>query len=281
MRAPACLVAVAFLASCGGSSGEPTFTYDAPRPATQVEYQSVGAGQTAVADGAAFHASPAPNTGPSLPGLADAMAAPLFDQTALPGATPLSRAMSEASSAAAIAVLPSGAAASAVATFWPPGCIHTTATSVTYVGCSQTASGLTLTLDGTVSRTANSVDWSLRVTMTGTVASSAGAIAIDAGSDLVGTMAFGSGTVRGRSSSATRVTASAAGIPSATAAATTTATLDLAYQASPFCITGGTVELTRVWTARPMGRASTPPYDDRGYRFTWSGCGQATVAHSR
>ena len=72
-----------------------------------------------------------------------------------------------------------------------------------------------------------------------------------------------------------------AGIPSVTAAATTTATLDLAYQASPFCITGGMVELTRFWTARPFGMPSTRPYDDRGYRFTWSGCAQATVAHSR
>jgi len=281
MRSLACLVVVALLASCGGSSGGTTFTYDAPQPATQAELQSVAAGQTAVADGAAFHASAAPNTGPSLPGLADAMSAPLFDQTALPGVTLYSRAMSEASSAAAVAALPSVAAASAVATSWPPGCITTTATSITYVGCSQTASGLTLTLDGTVSRTASSVDWSLRVTMKGTVASNAGAIALDAGSDLVGAMAFGSGTVKGRSSSATRATASGAGIPSVTAAATTTATLDLAYQASPFCITGGTVELTRVWTARPLGMPSTPPYDDRGYRFTWSGCGQAMVAHSR
>jgi hypothetical protein len=138
-----------------------------------------------------------------------------------------------------------------------------------------------VTLDGTVSRTASTVDWSLRVTMKGTVASTAGAITLDAGSDLDGTMAFGAGTVKGRSSSVTRATVSGAAIPSVTAAATTAATLDLTYQVSPFCITGGTVELTRVWTARPLGMPTTPPYDDRGYRFTWSGCGQATVAHSR
>jgi hypothetical protein len=281
MRALACLVAVAILASCGGSSGGPTFTYDAPRPATQVELQSVGAGQTAVADGAAFHASPAASTGPSLPGLADAMAAPLFDSTALPGATPLNRAMTVATSAAAVAVLPMDTVASVVAASWSPGCITTTATSVTYVGCSQASSGVTVTLDGTVSRTASTVDWSLRVTVKGTVASTAGAIALDAGSDLDGTVAFGAGTVKGRSSSATRATVSGAGIPSVSAAATTAATLDLAYQASPFCITGGTVELTRAWTTRPLGTPGTPPYDDRGYRFAWSGCGQATVAHSR
>ncbi len=281
MRSLACLVAAALLASCGGSSGGTTFTYQPPQPATLAELDSVGAGQAAVADGAAFHAGPDATTGPSLPGLADAMAAPLFDSTALPGGTPLSRAMSEATSAVAVAALPVDAVASVVATSWTPGCITTTASSVTYVGCSQASSGVTVTLDGTVSRTASTVDWSLRVTMKGTVASGSGAIAIDAGSDLDGTMAFGAGTAKGRSSSVARATASGAGIPSVTASATTTATLDLAYQASPFCVTGGTAELTRVWTARPLGMPSTPPYDDRGYRFTWSGCGQATVAHSR
>jgi hypothetical protein len=281
MRSLACLVGAALLTSCGGSTGGTTFTYQPSQPATPAELASVGAGQAAVADGAAFHAGPDATTGPSLPGLADAMAAPLFESTALPGGTPLSRALSVTTAAAAVAVLPMDTVAAGVATSWSPGCITTTATSVTYVGCAQASGGVTVTLDGTVSRTASTVDWSLRVTMKGTVASTAGAITLDAGSDLDGTMAFGAGTVKGRSSSVTRATVSGAAIPSVTAAATTAATLDLTYQVSPFCITGGTVELTRVWTARPLGMPTTPPYDDRGYRFTWSGCGQATVAHSR
>ena len=281
MRHTASLVALTLVAACGGSSGSKTFTYDASQPATQAELQSVGAGQTAVADGTAFHLSPSPSTGPSLPALADAMAAPLFDQSALPAPTPFARAMSEVASTAVFAALPSSASPAVATATWPAECITTTASSVTYAGCSQTASGLTLTLDGRVSRGTGSVDWSLRLTMKGNVSSGAGTLALDAGSDLEGTMAFGPGTAKGHSSSAVRATVSGAGIPSVTAAAKTAATVDLAYQASPFCVTGGTVELTRDWTARPIGMPSTPPYDDRGYLFTWSGCGQVTVAHSR
>jgi hypothetical protein len=281
MRNPIGLSLVAVLAACGGSSASKTFSYATPQPATSAELDAVGAGQSGIADGADFHASPTATTCEALPGLADAMAAPLFEASPMPGTATFVRALNDVATTAMLAAPPSAAMPSAVASAWPAGCITTTASSITYAGCSQSASGLTLTLDGTVSRTAGSVDWSLRLKMTGSIPSTAGDLAVDAGSSLDGSMAFGSGTATGRSSSATRATVSGAGIPSVTAAATTTATVDLAYQTSPFCITGGTIELTRVWTARPLGMPSSPPYDDRGYRFTWSGCGEVAVAHSR
>ena len=55
--------------------------------------------------------------------------------------------------------------------------------------------------------------------------------------------------------------------------------LDVTYAGSPACVTGGTLEAKRVWTARPSN-VSGLQYADVGAKVTWTGCGQATAVYS-
>ena len=50
------------------------------------------------------------------------------------------------------------------------------------------------------------------------------------------------------------------------------------YQASPFCITSGTLTVEQHWTQRPYG-ATAQSLPNQGWRFDWTGCGAFTVAH--
>ena len=61
----------------------------------------------------------------------------------------------------------------------------------------------------------------------------------------------------------------------------TAAVVDLTYQTTPSCcVTGGTVEVKRVWTQKPQG-ATGPQFADLGVKLTWSGCNAFQVAHSQ
>src|SRR5205823_13506914 len=56
---------------------------------------------------------------------------------------------------------------------------------------------------------------------------------------------------------------------------------DLTYQSTPsYCVTGGTVEVKRVWTQKPQG-ASGAAFADLALKLSWTGCDQFTVAHSQ
>ncbi|GEJ55377.1 hypothetical protein [Anaeromyxobacter diazotrophicus] len=55
--------------------------------------------------------------------------------------------------------------------------------------------------------------------------------------------------------------------------------IDVTYAGTPACVTGGTLEAKRVWTALPQG-ASGPQYADAAAKITWTGCGSALVALS-
>jgi hypothetical protein len=58
----------------------------------------------------------------------------------------------------------------------------------------------------------------------------------------------------------------------------TTLDLDLDYQADPFCISGGTLQLEQIWTRRPAGYSEVQ-LPNRGWIFEWTGCGLFTVSH--
>ncbi len=60
----------------------------------------------------------------------------------------------------------------------------------------------------------------------------------------------------------------------------TAVVIDVTLQTTPtVCVTSGTIEVKRVWTAKPNG-ASGAGFADAGVKLTWSGCNAVTVAHS-
>ena len=58
------------------------------------------------------------------------------------------------------------------------------------------------------------------------------------------------------------------------------AVVDLTYQSDPACITGGTLEVKRVWTQVPEG-ASGSEFTNAGVKLTWSSCNTFVVARSQ
>jgi len=58
------------------------------------------------------------------------------------------------------------------------------------------------------------------------------------------------------------------------------ALVDLTYRSDPACITGGTLEVKRVWTRVPEG-ASGSEFTNAGVKLTWSGCNTFLVARSQ
>ena len=52
-----------------------------------------------------------------------------------------------------------------------------------------------------------------------------------------------------------------------------------AAQITSACVTGGSVEVKRVWTARPAG-STAADFKDVAAKITWTGCNALTVAHS-
>ncbi len=261
MRKTLALTGACLLAAACGSS-ERSFTYGSPQPATPEELAAALAGQAAISDALAFQATADPATavlrGPSIAGLPDAMTEALFDGSGLP-------------------VAPAAFGAGA----WTADpCVKAEAGKITYAGCSRAVNGVEVTLDGTISKGAGAVEWSLVVGLHGTIAGGSGPVTLTGSARLGGGIAVTPTDVDGTSSAVVSVTASGSGLD-LTAVVETTATVDVAYREDPgFCITGGTVALEREWTTRPPGMPSTPPYDDRGYLFTWSGCGAVQVAHS-
>ncbi len=57
----------------------------------------------------------------------------------------------------------------------------------------------------------------------------------------------------------------------------TAALMDLTYQSSPTsCVTGGTLEVKRVWTQKPSGVSGA---DDAAVKLSWTGCNAVQIAH--
>jgi hypothetical protein len=261
MRNTHWLVGACLVAAACGSSGEKTFTYGAPQPATPEERAAADAGAAAAYDALLFAGATDPavagERGPAIAAMPEAMGAWVFDSSVAP---------STASPAA-----------------WPADpCVVPGAGRVDFVACTRTVDGVTVTLAGAIQRdAAGKVTWSLTSTVNGSVATDGGTLTIAGTVVASGWMSVGASTIEGVSEVDASATVAGAGIPAMSAAARTRTEVDVTYQRDPaFCVTGGTIELTREWTKRPLGMPTAPPYDDRGYLFTWKGCGAIEVAHS-
>lgn len=278
----------ALAAACGGSSGidptKVTFGYPgaAPVAAGSPEASGAGAGEVGV-QGA--HGLP----GESDPTLATASAQSIVNMpenvasacmgdatTALAPGLPSAQARFEKRAAG----FAGGDVEAAFAGFDDPSCVTVAPGVITYRGCRETTADQggtsTVTVDGTLTRTVvpgtATATWDVRV---GVVASGTGST-MTVQSHLTGSFTLGASTLVGSSRNDTTVTMSMQGM-SVRAAVTHLGDYDLQFQADPFCVTGGTLEVRRVWTERPP-MADPSEMMDRAVKFTWEGCGIVTVA---
>lgn len=275
MRKPAAVLLVV-LAACGGSDkADPAaraFTYGAAVTPTAGESAAAAAGEDSTADGAALQASTAGDpaaAGSSIVALPDVMAAEAWSTStlALQGSTSTGRTL--ASLGGPAAVMAYG--------FDDAGCLTIVpGASVTYAGCTVTLGTGLVRVDGKITLSGPTLGWDLTSRFTDAATGYSMSAAVHA----TGALTFGAATVTGQARSDTQATVTSGGM-SVSAAYTTLADVALELQRDPFCVTGGTLELRRVWTKRPAGAPSTGEYADQGLRFTWQGCGTVLVAHSQ
>jgi hypothetical protein len=185
------------------------------------------------------------------------------------------------------ATFASGDLVAASAGFDDPGCVTVSLLAVKYDHCvyTDTTDGTVITIDGTFSRAvgADSVDlqWNATAGVRVTSAVQGGTLVMVASNHLQGdvTVTLAGAdlvTIAGAAKSDVAVSVSAPGA-SASAAYTDGADLDLDYQPSLQCVTGGTLEVKRLWAQRPSG-ATAAQLPDLGAKFEWTGCNVATVS---
>jgi hypothetical protein len=267
------------MAACGGSGGNAaigkTFSYGAPSslPATQASTL-----QAALQGALALSTT-------SDPSAAEALSDPSSLTSALLGSSASVGFMVAPSTPERAALMLAGDAGARQLTsfsgdaFSNPGCITTTATTLTLDGCSVTISDTStqtrITADGTASLSAGTLKWDFTVAMAMNGEGFSANARAHRGGRLTGTATTLEGSVL------TEVSGSAsAGGRSESLAVSESVVLDVTYVTDPACITSGRLEAKRVWTDRP-GDTSGADYSDRGALVTWDGCGIATIALSR
>jgi hypothetical protein len=151
----------------------------------------------------------------------------------------------------------------------PSGCYTTTPSSVTFSGCKFTEGTATITLDGSISTSADTVTWSY----TATLGYSDGMAATYKDS---GHFTVTATTVKAHDEAefTARVTT---GGKTSTYGIAQAADLDVTYGADcSSMITGGSFEAKRVWTQKPSD-VSADRFKDKGVKINWTGCGSVTV----
>ncbi len=276
MRKNALAALLVVLAACGGGSDKPdpasrTFSYGAAAAPTLDESYAAQAGEASTSDGAALQAATSTDPaadGSSIISLPDVMAGEAWSAGAfaLQGSTATGRTL--ASLGGPAAVMAYG--------FDDPTCMTIVPTSsITYGGCTVTLDTAVIRVDGKITVSGATLGWDLTTRMTDANLS----YSMNVGVHATGALTFGATTVAGRARSDTQATVSGGG-STVRVAYTTLADVDLDFVREPFCVTGGTLELRRVWTERSAGIPTDGDYADQGLLFTWQGCGTVLVARS-
>jgi hypothetical protein len=258
---------IAVLAACGGSIGNAalskTFTYGAPTAATTQESAAASSAQTQLSGTAGFSSAPGATNGAAVIAFADSLAASALGSAGVP-----------------MAVAPSGSGISRALTNGDvySTCTTVTASSVTFNNCQIVSSGITVTISGSISVSANTVSWNISGGVSGTNATSG--FTVNVAHQQSGSLTVTATKVTGDAVS--RISGSVSGQGQTMNFGVDSAVLvDLTYQASPFCVTAGSVEVKRVWTLKPNG-ASGPPFNDAAVKLSWTGCNvPVQVAHSQ
>jgi|GraSoiStandDraft_4_1057263.scaffolds.fasta_scaffold213574_2 hypothetical protein len=254
-------VASLLLASCGGDSNaalSKNFNYGAAQAPTTAEQSAATSAQGTVSSTSTFGSSPNASTASSIISIADDLSASAFGSSAL-GAAGLPQAEPHLRRA--------------LSTYVTDACATVTTTKVTFTNCSDSDSGYTFTLNGSVEViNGNEIKWDINGAFSGTNQGVSINLALHQGGNLKVT----STTVSGNSTSEIRGNVSAQG-QSASFGLDTAAIVDLTYNST--CVTAGTIEVKRVWSEKPNG-ASGPDFADLAVKLSWTGCNTVQVQHS-
>jgi len=253
---------LALLAACGNSGNaalSKTFSYGAPQAPTTAEQSAGSSAQSSVSTTAAFNSSPTADNGASIAGAALELASAALGDAAFGAASPAS--VSHALTRAATAGFDT--------------CATVTSGKVTFNNCVLTVEGFSVTLNGSISATAGHVSWAISAGFTGTSNNETVNINMNHAGDITVTDT----KITGHAASDFSGSVSAGG-QSASFGFAVAVLFDLTYQTTPTaCVTAGSIEVRRVWTAKPQG-ASGSIFDDVGVKLIWSGCNTFQVAHS-
>jgi hypothetical protein len=277
----------ALAAACGGSGIDPakvTFSYPSPAPvvAGTPEADGVAAGVVGVQGAQAVPGASDPTLAAahaeSIVNMPESVASACMDGSLAAAAMPEAQARFEKRAAG----FARGDVRAAFADYDDPSCVTVAPGSITYRDCRETVtdptdgSTVTLTVNGALIRTvvpgSATATWDVRLGVVG----SDTVMTVTSQSHLTGTFTVTGSTLAGTSRNDTTIAMSMEGM-SMRAAATLLGDYDLQFQADPFCVAGGTLEVRRVWTERPRG-AGASELPDAGVKFTWGGCGIVTVA---
>jgi hypothetical protein len=157
-----------------------------------------------------------------------------------------------------------------------PGCITITQTTITYANCRTTTDTSSTLIDGsfTISADGRSLTWDLTLDSDVNTTGATSSIQFHES----GTVTVTDSTIKGDMLAEAQLSYSGGGV-SVAYGMSEALILDITYQSSPPCVTGGTLEARRVWTERPSGvPEGTLP--DRAVKIVWTGCNQATIASS-
>ncbi len=271
-----------FTVACGGNSGPPpapTFTYGSPVAPTYTESSAATSASTALSNALTLNTTSDKTTADSnagtLTALGDAMASSMLGSmlsVAMPANAEIAQATSALSAPASSALISN------------PDCYALTATAstgtLTYNNCSETSSGLTGTVNGSISWSSNvdasTISWDLTVTLLGTVGGTT-PVTMNVSDHLTGKFTLTSTTFIGSSRSDVSGTVSGNG-QTVSFAYSTSLDANLNYKTGPFCITDGTLELKRWWPVKPAGSDGNPFFDNQGIKFIWSGGSASTCA---
>jgi hypothetical protein len=125
-------------------------------------------------------------------------------------------------------------------------------------------------MNGSLSSSTGSANWNLTVVL----AYSASGYTLNGNSTWTGNMAATATTISGQGRSTYHYTGNYQNI-SYTYDYVAALDINLTYSTSPFCITGGTLEIRRVVTG--TSNAGATPVHDSALKFTWTGCNTYTV----
>lgn len=246
--------------ACGGNGTNAalsrTFSYGSPQPATGAESSAATSAQASLSSAASFSATPSASSAAAVLGFAAVLSDAALGSSgfAMPRGGP-SGALRQAADFSA--------------------CTTVVGDTVTFTNCSDSSTGFAMNLNGSITASAGKVSWSIAGSFSGSQNGETFNIDIhEAGSfTITATQVTGSATYDIGGSISAQGASASFGLSAATI-------VDLTYQTSPgFCVTSGTVEVKRVWTAKPQGASGLA---DAGVKIAWSACnGPVTVAHSQ
>jgi hypothetical protein len=278
------------LAACGGDSGGnaavgKSFTYASATPysTSSLDYQLSGT----LAVGSAAEA-----TSSAVVGNADGLTSSLLGSSSIGLATtPAQRNALATGARAAVRQLMAASAGEFSYQFDNPGCVTTTATSVTMNGCtvtsSYTGSGYSETskvqVDGSLSYdpTKGTVTWGFTVRDGMSFSYSGQSGSATAALHESGTLTVTATTIQGQMLAEANVSGSTPQA-SVSLAVSESVDIDVTYADAATCptrVTGGTLEAKRVWTDRGGMPVSELP--DEAAMVTWTGCGQGSIQFSK